>query len=208
MGNPTFEILKVVATEAYHADWKLVGDVAGKLSKAPGFLGAWQGLDVEDSTYLWLIVAWESVEHHRALIDDKEQYPILLASLHTVAKEIVFMHHAIFSGDFTKALGAPATEFAIWTLKEGVDRAEFQAGLAELTQLIERDAAGEVFEGGWGAILEDERKFIVGLGWHSMERFKAAIAAAPEVRAKVGALRQLAADVDLKLASLSKYPGA
>lgn len=113
--------------------------------------------------------AWETIEHHNTLKADKEGYPAIRASFLKVAKEVVFTNHVQFSGDFTKALGAPVTELAIWTLKEGTDRTEFQAGLKALLEVIDSAVPPEVHVAGLGAVVEDERKFIAGLGWPSVE---------------------------------------
>ncbi|GJE88292.1 hypothetical protein PsYK624_043750 [Phanerochaete sordida] len=211
MSGPTYEIVKVVASDAYLADASVINEVAALLSKTPGFLGAWQGLDIHEPTHLWLIVAWETIEHHRTLMADKEKYPPLRAALQKAAKEMLAMEHVRFSGDFARALAAPVTELAVWTRKADADKAAFDAALGALVALLEGAAAKtdtDVCIAGAGAVVEDERKFVVGLGWPSLERFKAAVAAPPaEVVAKLGAVKQLG-DVELKLVSLTKYPGA
>lgn len=101
---------------------------------------------------------------------DEEQYPVLRAGLAKVAKEPVFMYHVQFSSDFLKTLAAPASEFAIWTLKESTDRAQFQQAVAKFTdQLLQEVPSSDVLDSGWGAVAEDKRKFIGGFGWHSIE---------------------------------------
>lgn len=114
--------------------------------------------------------AWETIEHHKAFMADKEQSPKMLQGLFQVAKEMVFMTHVTFSGDLIPVLDAPVTEFAVWTLKEGADRAAFQKDLAALHEQLKREIPSEeMIDGGWGPSVEDEKKFIFGLGWHSLE---------------------------------------
>ena len=39
MSGPTYEIVKVVASDAYRADASVINEVAALLAQAPGFLG-------------------------------------------------------------------------------------------------------------------------------------------------------------------------
>ena len=87
-----------------------------------------------------------------------------------LAKEVVFMHHVKFSSDLTEALAWPTTEIVLCTLKESADRAEFQETLQKLLAQLEKDVpSSELAMGGWGPVIEDERKFMVSHGWHSLE---------------------------------------
>ncbi|GJE88296.1 hypothetical protein PsYK624_043790 [Phanerochaete sordida] len=209
MASPTYEVLKVVAVEGYQPDWNAAGGIASILSTVPGFIAAWQGLDVQDAKHLWLVIAWETIEHHRAFMADKEKSPMMLQGLFQVATAVVFMNHVTFSRDLAPVLDAPLTEFAIWTLKEGADRAGFLEDLAALHEQLKREIPDtEMIDGGWGAAVEDERKFFVGLGWHSLERCTAAVAAAPNFIAQVRTAEEKHGEHAVNLVKLLKYPGA
>ena len=71
--------------------------------------------------------------------------------------------------DITAALEAPSTELITWTLHEGADRAVVRAKLQNLLDTARSELVGEFIAGGVGDVVEDERKFSVVIGWHSLE---------------------------------------
>lgn len=111
---------------------------------------------------------WESLKHHQDLINDKEVYPVLGEHLFKGAAGIDYMIHATFSpNEPYDALSAPVTEIAIWTLKENADKQAFTETLEKLISLANSNPV--VTSGGWGPTAEDENKFVVLLGWPSLE---------------------------------------
>lgn len=113
--------------------------------------------------------AWESLAHHQALMNDAEKYPRLGKALGKASQGIVWMYHANFDADVTKALGAPVTEFALWTLPETTDREAFAPGVKKLLSVLGEHIGEEIFDGGSGPIVEDKKLYLVCLGWHDAE---------------------------------------
>lgn len=79
------------------------------------------------------------------------------------------MYHAKFSGDLYKTLDAGVTGFAIWTLEESADRAQFHETLAKVVAQSSTSESDGVFVGGFAEVIEDQRKFFVAIGWENME---------------------------------------
>lgn len=70
------------------------------------------------------LAAWKTLKHHQDLIDNKPLYKELGDSLFKAAKGVEFLYHVnINTEDPYPAFNAPVTEIAIWTLKEGTDKA-------------------------------------------------------------------------------------
>lgn len=112
---------------------------------------------------------WETVGHHKALVDNKELYPLMGKSIGESAAKIEFVQHTHLSTPTPEdALKAPITEFVIFSLKEGTDVEEFKGVLSKfVAPILATDAVKN--RGGWGPIVEDERKFAIVLGWNSKE---------------------------------------
>lgn len=79
------------------------------------------------------------------------------------------MHHARFNGSVDAALNAPITEVALFKLKPGADREQYNTQGAAIAQKIYAGLPGAIVPGSWGSVVEDERKFQVCNGWPSME---------------------------------------
>ena len=82
-----------------------------------------------------------------------------------VSRSLIHVRHQ----DITSALEAPTTEFVLWTLHEGADRDAYRATAQRLVDAVSSELPGEFFGGGFGEVVEDERKFSVVFGWHSVE---------------------------------------
>ena len=80
------------------------------------------------------------------------------------------MHYTYFGDANTDAaLGAPITELAVADVKADVEIARFEAaGLDLLTKLISQ-LPNEVVPGGRGSVVGEPRKFVICLGWQSLE---------------------------------------
>ena len=111
---------------------------------------------------------WETVAHHQALIDSAV-YPDVTKSIAQGAANIEFMYHVLPSRSTPEAaLEAPVTEVLFWSLKEGTDREEFKRLENEFgAKVLPSDAVKN--RGGFGSVVEDERKISVILGWDSVE---------------------------------------
>lgn len=102
-------------------------------------------------------------------MNDKEEYPKLVAALGKASAKIITMYHAKFAIDVTPALDAPCTEIVVWSLNENTERTEFRAGVQGLMDTIYSELKEEVYGGTVGDIVEDQKKLSVILGWQSVE---------------------------------------
>ena len=119
-------------------------------------------------TILRVLIVWESIEHHYALTNDKELYPVLLDSLGKGVAKFDLHHHATLSpNDPYPALDSPLTEFAVWKMNEEVDRAKFMDKFLLFVENGIRQLPIQI--GGWGASVEDDRQLTVVAGWENLE---------------------------------------
>lgn len=81
----------------------------------------------------------------------------------------VCMYHVPFSAPIDTALAAPFTELAMFTLKPEAARDGIPQKLDTLLKQMYEQVPEDVRAGGWGGIIEDERKFLVCLGWQDLE---------------------------------------
>ena len=165
---------------------------------------------------------WESIEHHKALMNNKELYPVLCEHLDKGVAKFDFVRHVTLGpNDPYPALEAPLTEFANWKMHEGADRAKF---VNNFTLFVKEGIEKlPVKMGGWGASVEDDGQFTVVTGWESVEvrklfsmeqtrliysaqyqRLKNAAMANPWLQGTVAELNKFA-DVDVKRVVLVKH---
>jgi hypothetical protein len=114
-------------------------------------------------------LAWDRLEDHQALINDKEEYTKLNAAMAKGIDGAITMYHARFPVDVTPAFDAPCTEILLWSLHESTDREEFRHGVKALVSKIGNNLKDEVLGGSDGEVVEDPKKVSVVIGWPSLE---------------------------------------
>ncbi|EKM51902.1 uncharacterized protein PHACADRAFT_187291 [Phanerochaete carnosa HHB-10118-sp] len=169
MPLPVAEIAKIVASDAYRADYTVINEVFEILTETPGFVGIWHGLTVQEPQYLYVVILWETVEHHRALMEDQVVYPAFNEKMRKVSNGRVWKYHVHFNNDTDKALSAPVTEFALTTAEDSTEVAGHLETADISFPLLYKTLPDEIFESGWGPTVESDRKFMICLGWHSLE---------------------------------------
>ncbi len=98
------------------------------------------------------------------------EYSELQAKVTPSATILESMKHVTFNTEPYTALKSPLAEFAIWTLYESTDKQKFQEKLEKLVDLvINLPPPAKVYKGGWGPVVENDRQFVVLLGWESLE---------------------------------------
>lgn len=127
--------------------------------------------------YVFFIIS-SRIEHHSLLLagwafkNEPSTYAPLgiKDALAPAYKELHFVHYTHFgNADAVPALGAPITEFAIANVKEGVDVARVDEATNDLVAKIIAAIPEEATPGGRGTIVGEPRKFVICLGWHSVE---------------------------------------
>ncbi|KAH9480649.1 hypothetical protein JR316_0007249 [Psilocybe cubensis] len=157
---PVVEIVKVSASEAYKADPSILNPVAKFLS--------YSGLAEEDGVTLYLLVVWETLEHHRAL-QRRPGYPQIVGLGPAIDGELQ-MHHVEFNKDISSALNAPVTEIVRLALKPGVQTATKERLYELLKDGGEKiDAKNTHVPAIWGQSTEDTQVFWFLCGWDSVK---------------------------------------
>ncbi|KII94714.1 hypothetical protein PLICRDRAFT_97571 [Plicaturopsis crispa FD-325 SS-3] len=158
------EICTFPTSEAYRADQSTVKPFAEALSKTAGFVSFYHGVQVEDPAVGYLFIEWETFESHQTLIDSPAYGPLIdiFRPLFTGPPALI---HAKFDKDPTAALTAPATEYAVLTLKEGGSFEVVDKVLAAVTAQETPAVRGAVY----GPSVESDRKLIMAIGWDSVE---------------------------------------
>ncbi|GJE88294.1 hypothetical protein PsYK624_043770 [Phanerochaete sordida] len=204
MSPVTFEVIRAIAADGYRAQWSTTPAEPSVLSTQPGFLGVWQGFEIEDPKYVWLLIGWGTYEHYSAVADDKELSAKVLDELRKISKEILSRRHFKVTGDMDKALDAPISEMVTWRAKDSADLAEFQKGLAKLVEERDRQfPPGLLLGGGHGFVVGDDRTLLAVNGWKDLVSAILAVGSAPDFVAAIVALSQLA-DSEIKFVKLYK----
>ncbi|EKM54096.1 uncharacterized protein PHACADRAFT_174597 [Phanerochaete carnosa HHB-10118-sp] len=204
MTVPAVEVAIFTASEAYKKDPTVILPALKLLQSISGCVSIWHGLQIQDSSLLYLVIFWETLDHHLVYMNDKEEYPKLGIAMQPAIEKLLGLYHVRFPIDIQPALDAPVTEIAQWTVSEGADLSAFQEKVKALINAAHAGAPNEVFLGGLGEVVEGERKLSVVLGWHSLERFGAAIQSNQTCLDLITELRKLG-ESELKHANLHKY---
>ncbi|KAF4588953.1 hypothetical protein EYR40_010509 [Pleurotus pulmonarius] len=206
---PIVEFLTINTSKAYVEDpTSSIQPLAGVLKKTGGCVAVYHGIQEEgEKTKGQIAIIWETYEDHAALMNDPsyplvgEAFGVLLAP--GVPQENASMDHITFSVDSKTALSAPATEIAIFTLKEGGDPQALSAALRDLATSIDA-ADGAHPPCCWGNSRERGKKFFLLVGWDSSKAHIASASSRPaEVKAVTDRLSSLA-DVAVVHTAFSK----
>ncbi|EKM54095.1 uncharacterized protein PHACADRAFT_196527 [Phanerochaete carnosa HHB-10118-sp] len=199
MTVPAVEIATFTASEAYKKDPTVILPALKLLQGISGCIR-----HIQDSSLLYLVIFWETLDHHLVYMNDKEEYPKLDVALQLAIEKPLGLYHVRFPMDIQPAFDAPVTEIAQWTVSEGADLSAFQGKVKTLINLFHSGAPSEVFLGGLGEVVEGERKLSVIIGWHSLERFNTVVSSNQPCLELITELRKLG-EPELKHASLHKY---
>lgn len=113
------------------------------------------------------VTAWNGTEdEHNPILD---AVPDLVSDTPQTA-ELVYKFHVHLTCEPFTALDAPLTEFVVWDLKEGAEPATVTALLTKLMAVVNAIPREEgMHKAGWGSVIGDERKYVIMIGWDSME---------------------------------------
>ena len=116
-------------------------------------------------------IAWDTLKHHTDFIANTEKYVPVKDGLTSVMDELTYFFHVNFSTDPTKALTAPLTEVAIWTLKDGASDDKLVSLIATLIGAMHGIPveAGGVGGATWGPVVENDKQFAVLYGWKDLK---------------------------------------
>ncbi|TCD64978.1 hypothetical protein EIP91_003391 [Steccherinum ochraceum] len=194
MSEIVVEIASWPASAAYKTDRSIVKPALEQLAASKGALKIWTGIQEEDQSTAYLVIAWEKLADHEALINDKAAYDELAGKLKPTLGGPLSLFHVAFKPVPIplEHFNSPVTEFATQTLKEGKTNADFE----QFIWNPQVDPEGKIFVA--GKVVEKESEYIFTKGWESVEAHAAARGGGDEKIVKfVTALHEL---VDTKVA--------
>ncbi|KAI0637416.1 hypothetical protein C8Q77DRAFT_1097451 [Trametes polyzona] len=213
MSLPTIEVIYLPATEAYRAnpkDESLLKPAFDLLAEQKGHLQTYAGIKHEDKATAYVVVAWETLEDHRRLQENKELYPVLNAKTTTffdVSKppaESTMVHVRPTSEPY-KALGAPVTEIAYFTPQAGHSKSEVEQVVDAIAKAMV--AAGDAYgvvDAAWGPTVEKENTVGLFIGWTSVDAHWNAIKTNKTLADLIDKIKSISA-VNLVHVELTKY---
>ncbi|KAF7790289.1 hypothetical protein EIP86_001243 [Pleurotus ostreatoroseus] len=100
------------------------------------------------------------------------------------AANLDYRIHVRFSAEPFTALSAPLTEIVLWTLRDDAPRQKVEELLTKLMGIVNNIPSSEgLYKADWGPVLDNERQFVVLIGWENMEAFQTAVKNSPDGRA-------------------------
>ncbi|RPD59180.1 hypothetical protein L226DRAFT_536186 [Lentinus tigrinus ALCF2SS1-7] len=178
MGNPTVEFAYAPATEIMRQDPHNEGALAETISilKAQdGVIKIYNGLQHEDKATTYLLVVWESYEHHEKLMKDEVTYPILGSALSSVLDlSKISLLHVKPTNEPYKAFEAPVLEIVTYTLHDGQSKTKLEGLVDKLANHLTNTAkssteVANVFHTSWGPTREKDNVLVLFIGWPSIE---------------------------------------
>ncbi|THH32790.1 hypothetical protein EUX98_g1381 [Antrodiella citrinella] len=151
------------ASEAFKADRTLAHPALTLIAGCKGAQKIYYGIQHEDKTTAKLVIIWDSLADHQALIDDKPLYAKLGGLLGPVLAGGLSLFHVKFAAieSIPAHFESPITELATATLKDASKSAEFEAGLAQAVSFSS------------GKVVEHEKQWVLVKGWQSIEEHEA-----------------------------------
>ncbi|KAI0344607.1 hypothetical protein BDW22DRAFT_1427296 [Trametopsis cervina] len=199
---PVLEIVVATPSELYRKEGtKAVEEASKIITQVEGHIFSYTGDGIQDPHQFFIAVAWNRHEDHIALMNDKQTYSAFGTALFKNISEIHLLHHAKLDDPYP-ALDSPVTEIVLYTLHPEADREKFVELVTELYDRASNlDGAAK---GGHGPFIEDERKWVLILGFQSVEEFQRIAAVDPKVGQLIGQLKEFA-DATMTLVPFHKY---
>ncbi|KAF8158085.1 hypothetical protein B0H34DRAFT_440813 [Crassisporium funariophilum] len=165
---PVVELVNFLASEALLANNDLTAEPMKAFGKVEGCLSVHFGPQVEDKKTAYMMVAWETLEHHIAFTKSAV-YPELMKALGPAVGGPLDVKHVHYNEDTTNALQAAVTEITTVKLKEGKS---FEGDLKPIIDVISEKAP--LAKGGnppvaFGEYVETPGVYSMLIGWDSLE---------------------------------------
>ncbi|KAJ7069763.1 hypothetical protein C8F01DRAFT_527375 [Mycena amicta] len=163
------------------------------IKTAQGHIKSYYGVQVEDKQSGYFVSVWETYEDHLKLIAEPG-YQSLVQILRpaTIDSSKFNRNHIDVSTDPLAALSSPAVEFVVFTLKNGPTDADKLVPLLTELESGLNAAAGAHPPCIWGQSREDKSKFLLVVGWDTVEAHWEAVKEGTGLHATVGKIASLA----------------
>ncbi|KAF5382663.1 hypothetical protein D9615_002902 [Tricholomella constricta] len=197
---PTVAVIRFPGSDAFVADPLVLKDALNILVKADGVISTYYGIQTEDGRSGYLVVIWETYEHHMNF-KQHVSYPGLLTAVSLARSGPLDIQHVDFDRDAVLSFDVPATELVFMTPKAGVSLDDFHDKLATLREHLIKDTTCHAIA--VGASRENKGTWLMVLGWDSVQAHVDAVSEGifPELVKNLFAV----ADIDLKHTNLVKY---
>ncbi|KAF9565779.1 hypothetical protein CPC08DRAFT_747796 [Agrocybe pediades] len=172
---PVVEVATWTASKSYLENpAEVLKPVSEFFKKTGGWESFHYGVTEEDGTTFFLLLGWESLDAHKALIaaPGYPQSTGLMAAMDLT--EPLSMNHIEFNRDYLSALTAPVTEIVLLTLNEGKTKEDLNRVFDSLAAKV--DEVNSKYEPcAWGQSLEAPDKFYLIIGWDSVQAHEDAV---------------------------------
>ncbi|KAJ7016659.1 hypothetical protein C8F04DRAFT_503802 [Mycena alexandri] len=164
------------------------------IKTADGHISSFYGVQVEDVKKGYFISVWESYEHHQKLTQ-QASYKNIIEVLKPAAAGGFERDHINVAVDPNTALTSPAVEVVAFTLKEGSAAEQLTPLFEELGKGLDA-AVGSHAPCVWGQSIEDKSKFLLVVGWDTVEAHWEAVKEGTSLHKTI---QQIAALADLSI---------
>ncbi|KAJ7366959.1 hypothetical protein DFH08DRAFT_836081 [Mycena albidolilacea] len=161
-------------------------------------------LAIEDKKTGYFVSVWESYELHQKLIKDPS-YAGIVEKLKPAVSGKFERDHITVSKDPNAALSSPAVEFVAFTLKDGASAEKFSALMEELGKGLDL-AAGAHPPSVWGQSIEEKNKYLLVVGWDTVESHWEAVKEGTGLYTTVGQIKEVA-DLTIGHSHVKKHEG-
>ncbi|KAJ7302952.1 hypothetical protein DFH08DRAFT_722458 [Mycena albidolilacea] len=163
---PLIQLATFSASEEFASSQDIFKESVNLIKGAEGYKGSFYGLQVEDKKIGYFISVWESSEHRQKLV--KASYADITEKLKPAVGGQFETVHANVSCDPNAALSSPVVAVGILTLKAGGSADKLRSLLEELGERADT-VTGARPPCIRGQSIEDKSKFLVAIGWDSLE---------------------------------------
>ncbi|KAJ7259521.1 hypothetical protein B0H12DRAFT_1232001 [Mycena haematopus] len=201
---PSIQIATFPVSEAFGSSPDTFKAPMDLIKVADGYKGSFYGLQVEDPKTGYFVSVWESYELHQKLVKDPS-YASIIETLRPAVAGNFERHHINVTSDPITALSAPAVEFVVFTLKAGESDEKLSSLLEELGKGADA-ATGAHPPCAWGQSVEDKNKYLLIIGWDTVEAHWEAVKEGTSLHAIVGKIKGVA-DLALGHSHVKKHEG-
>ncbi|KAF7365131.1 hypothetical protein MVEN_00384400 [Mycena venus] len=171
------------------------------LKAAEGYKGAFYGLQIEDKKTGYFVSVWESYELREKMAKDPS-YAGVIEQLKPAVAGPFTRDHINTTTDGLTALSAPVVEFVTATLKAGASAEKVSSLVEEFIKGLD-GSAGSHAPAVWGQSVENKDKFLLIVGWDSLEAHQAVVKA-NAFSSTVSAIQELA-DISIGHSNVKKH---
>ncbi|KAK7039883.1 hypothetical protein R3P38DRAFT_3391249 [Favolaschia claudopus] len=178
------------ASSSFTSDPNVFNAALQILKKAPGFIGSFHGLQIDDGKTGYFITVWSSPEHFSSFAQPTSfpAYTQFLDTLKPYAVNGKLETHHVYTPDTIDphtALRAPITELVLFKFKPGVTLAQIGPLYDELGVGLDR-AKGSHPPCFWAVSKEsNEDEVLVFVGWDTVEEHWDAVKEGTELHAVI-----------------------